>query len=312
MIHIPFRLLPGGRAPVKATEGASGFDLCARIDEVANDSDLDAGAAPLFRIPPARSRQLWLREGPFHAPAVKIPLGVSFAIPPGFEGQLRLRSSSGLKSLVIPNGLGTIDSDYRGEVCMILLNLSGEDVVIRDGDRLAQIVFQRVPEVALVEVDALDETARGAGGFGSSGTGPLVRSQSAYFDDVRDLPAKIVERPAWEKAGFMRASLVGAHEAARTQPPSTGLLTRAPVITPEQARAGPPPPCPACGGYFGCVRSCRNYGLAGRAAIGSADEQDAWIDREVAYRRTIDRPPHQPDMFQSDGDEGAPLGDPDE
>jgi dUTP pyrophosphatase len=99
-----------------------------------------------------------------------VPTGLAFAIPSGFEGQVRPRSGFALKSgVTCLNTPGTIDADYRGEVKVILINLGAEDVNIRRGDRIAQMIIAPVIQAALAEVDSLDETARGAGGFGSTG-----------------------------------------------------------------------------------------------------------------------------------------------
>lgn len=99
-----------------------------------------------------------------------IPTGLSLAIPPGFEAQIRPRSGLALKQgLSIPNSPGTIDADYRGEVGIIVINLSPEDIVIKRGDRIAQMVFTPVVQASFQEVEDLDATARGSGGFGSTG-----------------------------------------------------------------------------------------------------------------------------------------------
>lgn len=96
--------------------------------------------------------------------------GFAFAIPHGYEIQVRPRSGLALKKGVsIPNTPGTIDSDYRGELKVILINHGQEDFVIQRGDRIAQIVVAPVQRGILKEVDRLDETARGEGGFGSTG-----------------------------------------------------------------------------------------------------------------------------------------------
>ncbi len=99
-----------------------------------------------------------------------IPTGLAFAIPSGFEGQVRPRSGLALKSGISQaNTPGTIDADYRGEVKVILINLGDEDFVIRRGDRIGQMVIAPVIQAGWIEVDSLDETERGAGGFGSTG-----------------------------------------------------------------------------------------------------------------------------------------------
>tara|TARA_R110000824_G_scaffold50894_2_gene141868 strand:- start:685 stop:1131 length:447 start_codon:yes stop_codon:yes gene_type:complete len=99
-----------------------------------------------------------------------IGTGFAFAIPAGYEIQVRPRSGLALKKgISIPNTPGTIDSDYRGELKVILINHGDEDFVIQRGDRIAQIVVAPVQRGNLVEVEDLDETARGSGGFGSTG-----------------------------------------------------------------------------------------------------------------------------------------------
>ena len=107
-----------------------------------------------------------LAPGARHAVAT----GLALAIPPGFEVQVRPRSGLALKhGITVPNTPGTIDSDYRGELKVILINLGSETFEIRRGDRVAQLVLAPVVQAGWVEVDELDDTARGAGGFGSTG-----------------------------------------------------------------------------------------------------------------------------------------------
>jgi dUTP pyrophosphatase len=99
-----------------------------------------------------------------------VPTGLTMAIPRGFEGQVRPRSGLALKSgVTCLNSPGTIDADYRGEVRVILINHGAEAVHIRRGDRIAQLVITPVVQAVWDEVESLDETARGAGGFGSTG-----------------------------------------------------------------------------------------------------------------------------------------------
>ena len=98
------------------------------------------------------------------------PTGLAFALPPGFEGQVRPRSGLAFKSgITCLNSPGTVDADYRGEVKVILINLGEEDFTIRRGERIAQLVIAPVVQAAWAEVASLDETVRGAGGFGSTG-----------------------------------------------------------------------------------------------------------------------------------------------
>ena len=127
--------------PAYATSGAAGMDICA-------------------------AESLTLRAGKRHAVAT----GFAFAIPDGYEVQVRPRSGLALKhGITCLNTPGTIDSDYRGEVKVILANLGDEDFVINTGDRIAQIVVAPVTQGMMIEVDALDDTERGTGGFGSTG-----------------------------------------------------------------------------------------------------------------------------------------------
>jgi dUTP pyrophosphatase len=101
-----------------------------------------------------------------------IPSGLSIELPSGYEGQVRPRSGLALKQgLTCLNAPGTIDADYRGEVGVILVNLSKEQVIVRRGDRIAQLVIAPVVQATLREVDALGDTSRGSGGFGSTGVG---------------------------------------------------------------------------------------------------------------------------------------------
>ena len=101
-----------------------------------------------------------------------LPTGLILAIPPGWEGQVRCRSGLGKRGLILPNGVGTIDADYRGEL-MVLAHWIGESdsFVVEKGERIGQLLLKRVPEIRFVEVDkeALDDTDRGDGGFGSTG-----------------------------------------------------------------------------------------------------------------------------------------------
>lgn len=100
-----------------------------------------------------------------------VPTGLYMAIPAGYEVQVRPRSGLAIKKgITVLNSPGTIDADYRGEVCVILVNLSSEEFVIEDGERIAQMVIARHEQAEWVEVENLDETQRGSGGFGHTGT----------------------------------------------------------------------------------------------------------------------------------------------
>lgn len=99
-----------------------------------------------------------------------VPTGIAIAIPPGYEGQVRPRSGLALRNgITCLNSPGTIDSDYRGEVCVILANLGQESVELARGERIAQLVVAPVSRAELVQVNELPDTARGAGGFGHTG-----------------------------------------------------------------------------------------------------------------------------------------------
>lgn len=99
-----------------------------------------------------------------------VPTGLYIALPAGFEAQVRPRSGLALKKgITVLNSPGTIDADYRGEICVILVNLSAEAFVIEDGERIAQMVIARHEQAVWQETEVLDETERGAGGFGHTG-----------------------------------------------------------------------------------------------------------------------------------------------
>lgn len=143
-IEIAIQRLPNGGGlplPAYASAGAAGMDVVA-------------------------AETLTLRPGTRHAVAT----GFAMAIPAGYEVQVRPRSGLALKhGITCLNTPGTIDSDYRGEVKVILANLSDEPFEVKRGDRIAQLVPAPVQRAAFAEVETLDETARGAGGFGSTG-----------------------------------------------------------------------------------------------------------------------------------------------
>ncbi|AKQ68010.1 Deoxyuridine 5'-triphosphate nucleotidohydrolase [Myxococcus hansupus] len=131
---------------------------------------------PLPRYETAQAAGLDLRAdiegervlGPLERMAV--PTGLALALPPGYEGQVRPRSGLALRhGVTLLNAPGTVDADYRGEVQVVLVNLSNEPFTLRRGDRVAQLVVAAAPQAALVEVEVLEETPRGEGGFGSTG-----------------------------------------------------------------------------------------------------------------------------------------------
>jgi dUTP pyrophosphatase len=119
-------------------------------------------------------------EGPLEiAPLgrVAVPTGLSVEIPPGYEIQVRPRSGLAWKQgLTVVNAPGTIDSDYRGEVRVLLVNLGTEKAILQPGDRVAQLVLQKVDQIEWVDAEALAESARGLGGFGSTGVGQELSS----------------------------------------------------------------------------------------------------------------------------------------
>lgn len=99
-----------------------------------------------------------------------IPTGLFMALPPGFEAQIRPRSGLALKhGITVLNSPGTIDADYRGEIMVLLINLSGDDFIINDGERIAQMIIAKHETIEFAVVDKLDETERGSGGYGHTG-----------------------------------------------------------------------------------------------------------------------------------------------
>ena len=129
--------------PRYETERAAGMDLRADID-----GELTLG--PMERV--------------------AVPTGLALALPPGYEAQLRPRSGLALKhGITLLNSPGTVDADYRGEVQVLLVNLSAQPFTLRRGERIAQLVVAPVSQVSLVELTVLDDTERGEGGFGSTG-----------------------------------------------------------------------------------------------------------------------------------------------
>jgi dUTP pyrophosphatase len=145
---VPITRLPHGAdlpLPAYETAQAAGMDLRAAVPE---------------------DEPLVLRPGSRFA----VPTGLAFALPPGFEGQVRPRSGLAFKhGVTCLNSPGTVDADYRGEVKVILINHGEEDFVIRRGERIGQLIIAPVVQAVWAEVDSLDETVRGAGGFGSTG-----------------------------------------------------------------------------------------------------------------------------------------------
>lgn len=150
--------MTGPTIPITRLAHAEGIPLPAY--ETAQAAGMDLRAAVPEDAP------LVLHPGDRHP----VPTGLAFALPDGFEGQVRPRSGLAAKSgVTCLNSPGTIDADYRGEVKVILINHGAEAFTIRRGDRIAQLVIAPVVQARWAEVDTLDETARGAGGFGSTG-----------------------------------------------------------------------------------------------------------------------------------------------
>jgi dUTP pyrophosphatase len=147
-VEITLKRLPHGAGlplPAYETAHAAGMDLRAAVPE---------------------GEPITLRPGERHA----VPTGLSMAIPAGYEGQVRPRSGLALRSAVTClNSPGTVDADYRGEVKVILINLGPDDFIVRRGDRIAQLLIAPVVQATWRETDVLDDTARGEGGFGSTG-----------------------------------------------------------------------------------------------------------------------------------------------
>lgn len=146
MFPVQIKRLPGSEGialPRKMSDAASGFDLQAAVEE------------PVTLAPGERRL---------------IPTGFAFAMPKELEAQIRPRSGLAFKhGITCLNSPGTIDADYRGEVKVLLINLGQEPFVINRGERIAQMVFQLVPQVELEECEELSDTVRGSGGFGHTG-----------------------------------------------------------------------------------------------------------------------------------------------
>lgn len=143
MVKIKIVNRGGQQLPAYATELSAGMDLRANIDESITLNPMER------RI---------------------IPTGLYFALPPGYEAQVRPRSGLALKhGITVLNSPGTIDADYRGEIGVILVNISNEPFEVRDGERIAQMVIARYEQVEWEPAESLDATERGAGGFGHTG-----------------------------------------------------------------------------------------------------------------------------------------------
>ena len=143
MVQVKIKMMEGCEdlMPKKVHHDDAAFDLRSRVDMV-------------------------LKPGEPHLVAT----GIFMEFPAGYEAQVRPRSGMALKhALTVPNSPGTIDAGYRGEVCVIMLNAGREEYNIKRGDRIAQMVIQKLPEVEIVAADQLSDSLRGEGGFGSTG-----------------------------------------------------------------------------------------------------------------------------------------------
>jgi dUTP pyrophosphatase len=126
-----------------------------------------------------------------HGERVLIPTGIRVAVPPGYEMQIRPRSGLALKNgITVANSPGTVDSDYRGEVKVMLTNTSSYMFPVNPGDRIAQAVIAPVARATIEEVAELDETERGAGGFGSTGVAQTPSSQASETQILTFVPAE--------------------------------------------------------------------------------------------------------------------------
>ena len=146
------------RVEVKRKAGCEDLPLPRYMSEGASGMDLPACVDQPVEIPPGQRRL--------------IPTGFSISLPPGYEAQIRPRSGLARDhGVTLLNTPGTIDSDYRGEICVILANLGDSPFAVRRGDRIAQMVVAKVERAQLEEVEEIDETKRNAGGFGHTGIG---------------------------------------------------------------------------------------------------------------------------------------------
>jgi dUTP pyrophosphatase len=157
MVTIPVRRVGHGAGlplPAYESAGAAGLDLRAALEE----------GGTLVMAPGER---------------IAVPTGLALQLPAGFEAQVRPRSGLAFRhGITVLNSPGTVDSDFRGEVTAILINLGQEPFTIRRGDRIAQLVIAPVMRANLIETTVLDETARGAGGFGSTGVSDTPKSDT--------------------------------------------------------------------------------------------------------------------------------------
>lgn len=152
---LPVEIKTKFEIPTYESDGAAGMDVKACLKTAKDGSENEFEAYDLILKPGER---------------VLVPTGIFLAIPQGYEAQVRPRSGLALKKgITVLNSPGTIDSDYRGEVGVILINHGNEDFHIQDGDRIGQLVFNQVLQVSFTRVEELSSTQRGSGGFGSTG-----------------------------------------------------------------------------------------------------------------------------------------------
>jgi dUTP pyrophosphatase len=145
MVAVKVKTERGAILPRYATEGSAGMDLRARISEPLRLASMERAL---------------------------VPTGVFIELPPGYEAQVRSRSGLSVRSgIACVNGVGTVDSDYRGELLVPVVNLGAEEYTINDGDRVAQMIVAKYERIELVETKDLGETERGSGGFGHTGIG---------------------------------------------------------------------------------------------------------------------------------------------
>jgi dUTP pyrophosphatase len=143
--------------PSYTTVGSAGMDVRCFIPDISSDDDCSIGFPDSITLLPMERKM--------------IHTGLYFEIPEGYELQIRPRSGLAIKNgITIINTPGTLDSDYRGELCILLMNLSTEPFIIHNGDRIAQIIINKYEKADWIETEILSETERGSGGFNSTGT----------------------------------------------------------------------------------------------------------------------------------------------
>lgn len=172
VVELPIKLVePGAKLPTYAHEG----DACMDVYASANSTPSRGWRGATLDMLPLRVDDCgsylcrdedWLLEP---NSTTKVSLGFSVAVPDGWELQVRSRSGLALKGISVANGVGTVDASYRGLMCVLLRNNLHRAVIVRPGDKIAQICLKRAPKVVLRVVDELDTTERGQGGFGSTG-----------------------------------------------------------------------------------------------------------------------------------------------